>query len=169
MALLHENGIDTKIECGYEFNYTDHKAIANVAYNRMISDPSYKQVLQITIPYDRNCLEDYTPCVVVDKSVDKNEFYIYIPPNGNEYIFQIDPELTFQNLLDHILYSTEEFSEYYKQGTRFEFVLEELFHCNEQYTSESFLKIPLDKIPIAQGSIVAKKEKKPNYSIKSNL
>ncbi len=143
-----------------------------------LNDASYKQVLQISISMDDdtnkqtddtnkqtydtnkqtddNIQIDTSLCIIVDKSVDKNIFYIYVPPTGKEYIFPIDPSLTFQSLLDHILYSTNEFIEYYKRGVRYEFVLEQLFHCDENYTSETFLKIPLDSIPVAQGNIVVK-------------
>ncbi len=82
-----------------------------------LNDASYKQVLQISISMDDDTNKqtddtnkqtdeiqiDTSLCIIVDKSVDKNIFYIYVPPTGKEYIFPIDPSLTFQSLLDHIL------------------------------------------------------------------
>ena len=162
----HDDSSDN--ESDYEFEQSDNKNYLTLTRIRM-KDPSYNQLLQISISTERDSIKtdedkptDDKPteedgfCIVIDKSVDKNIFYIYMPPSGKEYIFPIDPSLTFQSLLDHILYSTNEFIEKYKHGVRYEFVLEKLFDCDENYTSETFLKIPLDSIPIAQGNIVVK-------------
>lgn len=123
----------------------------SVIHYRRDDDSSYTAVLQISVPYDDTC------CLIVDKSVDRNIFHIYMPPTGKEYLFPIDPTRTFRMLLHYIIYSTEEFNNYYLQGIQLEFVLERLFKCDEEYTSETFLNIPLDKIPLAQGKIAVKK------------
>jgi hypothetical protein len=123
----------------------------NETHYRRDDDTSYTAVLQISIP------NNDTTCLIVDKSVDRKVFYIYMPPTGKEYLFPIDPTRTFRMLLHYIIYSTEEFNDYYLQGIQLEFVLEKLFNCDEEYTSETFLDIPLDKIPLAQGKIAVKK------------
>jgi hypothetical protein len=123
----------------------------DVIHYRNPDDTSYTQLLQLSIP------NNDTSCLVVDKSVDRKVFYIYIPPTGKEYLFPIDPTRTFRMLLHYIIYSTEEFNNYYLQSIQLEFVLEKLIDCDEEYTSETFLDIPLDKIPLAQGKIIVKK------------
>ena len=81
-----------------------------------------------------------------------------MPPTGKEYLFPIDPTRTFRMLLHYILYSTDEFNDYYLKSIQLEFVLEKLIDCDEEYTSETFLDIPLNKIPLAQGKIIVKEK-----------
>ena len=134
----------------YFGNDSDPSDDENVIY-RNPDDTSYTQLLQLSIP------NNDTYCLIVDKSVDRKVFYIYLPPTGKEYLFPIDPTRTFRMLLHYIIYSTKEFNDYYLQGIQLEFVLKKLIDCNEEYTSETFLDIPLDKIPLARGKIIIKK------------
>ena len=122
----------------------------NVINYRNPDDTSYTSLLQLSIP---NIDTSY---LVIDKSVDRKVFYIYMPPTGKAYLFPIDPTRTFRMLLHYIIYSTEELNDYYLKSIQLEFVLEKLIDCNEEYTSETFLDIPLDKIPLAQGKIIVK-------------
>jgi hypothetical protein len=122
-----------------------------IVSKRYEEDETYTQLMQIEVPKLEN--DDELQCICIDKSTAKNKFYVYLPPNGNDYLFSIDSEVTFQNLLDTI-YSIAEFREHYP-NMQFDFSLNDDFETNpNQYDSESFLELTLDKIPLAQGVLI---------------
>lgn len=134
----------------------DVKAELNERYhiivnNRYKTDETYTQLMQIVLPtVDVN---DESPIICIDKSTAKKEFYIYLPPYGNDYIYPINAALNVQDLLNYI-YSLEEFKKCYPV-MQFEFILTLTMNCDpEEYDSESFLELTLDKIPTSQAILI---------------
>ena len=120
----------------------------NNPYN---DDKTYTQLMQIVLPTVND--NDKSPCICVDKSTAKNEIYIYLPPYGNDYIYPINASLKVPDLLNYI-YNIEEFKKYYP-SMQFEFVLTLIVNCeSEEYDSESFLQLTLDKIPTSQAILL---------------
>ena len=129
----------------------------NIKKMRTETDPSYTQAFQISVPLIRERIptEDlYEDGVVeVNMSTEKDEYYIYMSEDQREYIFKPSPikPSTFQHLLDHILYTTPIFIDFYKKGIRFDFKL-----LDNPEDSEAFMSKPLYTIKPTQGTIVEK-------------
>ena len=127
------------------------KRYHTIVNNRYKTDHTYTQFMQIVLPTIN--VYDESPIICIDKSTAKNEFYIYLPPHGNDYIYQINAALNVQDLLNYI-YNLEEFKKCYPT-MQFEFILTLTMDCEpEEYDSESFLQLTLDKIPISQAVLL---------------
>jgi len=127
------------------------KRYHTIVNNRYKTDHTYTQFMQIVLPTIN--VYDKSPIICIDKSTAKNEFYIYLPPHGNDYIYQINSALNVQDLLNYI-YNLEEFKKCYPT-MQFDFILTLTMDCEpEEYDSESFLQLTLDKIPISQAVLL---------------
>ena len=122
-----------------------------IVNNRYKTDETYTQLMQIVLPTVND--NDESPIICIDKSTAKNEFYIYLPPYGNDYIYPINADLKVPDLLNYIC-NIEEFKKYYPT-MQFEFILTLTMNCDpEEYDSESFLQLTLDKIPTSQAILI---------------
>jgi hypothetical protein len=142
-----EKEIHHMIDVEAELNERYHTTVNN----RYKTDKTYTQLMQIVLPtVDVN---DESPIICIDKSTAKKEFYIYLPPYGNDYIFPINADLKVSDLLNYIC-NIEEFKKYYPI-MQFEFILTLTMNCHpEEYDSESFLQLTLDKIPTSQAILI---------------
>ena len=142
-----EKEIHRMIDVEAELNERYH----TIVNNRYKTDETYTQLMQIVLPtVDVN---DESPIICIDKSTAKKEFYIYLPPYGNDYIFPINHDLKVPDLLNYI-YNIEEFKKCYSI-MQFEFILTLTMNCDpEEYDSESFLELTLDKIPTSQAILI---------------
>jgi len=124
-----------------------------IVNNRYKTDETYTQLMQIVLPTVNVDDDDESPIICIDKSTAKKEFYIYMPPYGNDYIFPINADLKVPDLLNYIC-NIEEFKKYYP-SMQFEFILTLTMNCDpEEYDSESFLQLTLDKIPTSQAILI---------------
>ena len=142
-----EKEIHHMVDVEAELNERYHTTVNN----RYKTDETYTQIMQIVLPtVDVN---DESPIICIDKSTAKKEFYIYLPPYGNDYIFPINADLKVPDLLNYIC-NIEEFKKYYPI-MQFEFILTLTMNCDpEEYDSESFLELTLDKIPTSQAILI---------------
>jgi hypothetical protein len=122
-----------------------------IVNNRYKTDETYTQLMQIVLPTVN--VDDESLIICIDKSTAKKELYIYLPPYGNDYIFPINAALKVPDLLNYI-YNLEEFKKCYPT-MQFEFILTLTMDCEpEEYDSESFLELTLDKIPTSQAILI---------------
>jgi len=117
----------------------------------------YTQLIQIVVETikSRMTLSGFG-VISVDKSVKANEYYIYMPITGNIYTIPIDHTLTFQYMLDYIMFCTADFRDIKEKNITLEFVLDGAYqkdHVEMDITTSNFLRLPLDEVPISQGSL----------------
>ncbi len=115
-----------------------------------------EQVIQISFPLIP-CDWRQTNCSSINiyKIPSKNEFYVGIELTQSDitkyYIFPLySLQWTLDDVLEYI-YQTPEYSGFIKQGYEFKFEL--TFEATNEYTTDNFLALPLDKIPLSQGTI----------------
>jgi len=130
----------------------------------------YSQVMQLAVPFIKSRLTQSGFGVInIEKSMEAGELYIYMPITGNVYTLKHDPTRTLKSLLYYILHITPEFLEHVK-GQEFNFILdayklayEDTFYKPQQndgaMTADDFLSMPLDDMPLMQGTIILKQEK----------
>jgi hypothetical protein len=117
----------------------------------------YTQLIQIVVETikSRMTLSGFG-VISIDKSVKANEYYIYMPITGNIYTIPIDHTLTFQYMLDYIMFCTADFRDMKEKNVTLEFVLDGAYqkdHVEMEITTSKFLRLPLDAVPISQGSL----------------
>jgi hypothetical protein len=126
----------------------------------------YIQVMQLVVEFIKSTL---TPSgfgvITIEKSTKAGELYIYMPITGNVYTLKHDPSRTLKSLLYYILHITPEFLEHVK-GKEFNFILDAyesaekgLFYEPQDdgaMTADDFLSMPLDEMPLMQGTITLK-------------
>ena len=117
----------------------------------------YTQLIQIVVETIKSSLTlSGFGVISIDKSVKANEYYIYMPITGNIYTIAIDHTLTFQYMLDYIMFCTADFRDIKEKNITLEFVLDGAYqkdHVEMDITSANFLRLPLDAVPISQGSL----------------
>ena len=124
----------------------------------------YRQVMQLTIECIKSTLTPSGFGVInIEKSTKAGELYIYMPITGNIYTLKHDPSRTLKSLLYYILHMTPEFLEHVKDQ-EFNFALDSYKLADEDtfyepqddvaMTANDFLYMPLDELPLLQGTII---------------
>jgi hypothetical protein len=115
----------------------------------------YTQLIQIIVETIKSTLTCSGFGVIsIEKSAKANEYYIYMPITGNIYTIPIDHTLTFQYMLDYIMFCTADFRDIKEKNISLEFVLDGAYqkdHVEMDITTSNFLRLPLDEVPISQG------------------
>ena len=130
----------------------------------------YIQVMQLVVEFIKSTLTPSGFGVInIEKSAKAGELYIYMPITGNVYTLKHDPSRTLKSLLYYIVHMTPEFLEHVK-GREFNFILDAyeseekgLFYEPQDdgaITSDDFLSMSLDEMPLMQGTITLCKEEK---------
>jgi hypothetical protein len=121
----------------------------------------YTQLIQIVVETIKSRMTVSGFGVIsIDKSVKANEYYIYMPITGNIYTIPIDHTLTFQYMLDYIMFCTADFRDIKEKGLTLEFVLDGAYqkdHVEMDITTANFLRLPLDEVPISQAFLKLQK------------